>query len=138
MSGDENKALVRRLVDAMNDDDGAAIDRLVAPGFVHRNPADPQMPTGPPGLRQMGERWHRAFPDGRERVEDQIAEGDTVVTRWTFRGTHRGELFGVAPTGRVVTMSGIFVDRIADGRVVEHWDEADIAGLMEQLGAAPA
>ena len=68
-------------------------------------------------------------------MEDQIAEGDTVVTRWSFRGTHRGELFGIAPTGKAVTMSGIFIDRIADGQVVEHWDEADILGLMEQLGA---
>jgi steroid delta-isomerase-like uncharacterized protein len=138
MSPDENKALVRRLIDAMNAGDGAALDRLVAPAFVHRNPADPQMPPGPAGMRQMGERWRRAFPDGHDRVEDQIAEGDKVVTRWTFRGTHQGEVFGIPPTGRAVTMSGIFIDRIAGGQVVEHWDEADVLGLKEQLEAAPA
>ena len=77
--------------------------------------------------------WLPAFPDGRETVEDQIAEGDKVVTRWSFRGTHNGVLFGIEPTGKNVTLTGIFIDRIEDGKIVEHWDEADILGLMEQL-----
>ena len=136
MSTADNKALIRQLIAAMNDGDDAVFDRLLAADFVHQNPADPAMPPGPAGMRQITERWRRAFPDAHDQVEAQIAEGDTVVTRWSFRGTHQGELFGIAPTGKAVTMSGIFIDRIAAGQVVEHWDEADILGLREQLGAA--
>ena len=132
---DDNKALVRRAMAALNGGDDAVLREVYAATFVHRNPADPAMPRGPEGMRQMMARWQGAFPDGQDRVEQQLAEGDLVATRWTFRGTHRGELFGVAPTGKQVTMSGMFIDRVQDGKIVEHWDEADIAGLMEQLGA---
>jgi steroid delta-isomerase-like uncharacterized protein len=138
LPSEEHKALVRRLIEAMNAGDAAALDRLVAPEFVHRNPADPDLPPGPEGLRQIAERRRQAFPDGQDHIETQVAEGDTVVTRWSFEGTHQGELFGVAPTGKVVTMSGISIDRIADGRLVERWDEADVLGLLAQLEAGQA
>jgi predicted ester cyclase len=71
-------------------------------------------------------------------VEDQIAEGDKVVTRYTVSGTHQGEFFGVAPTGKRITMSGIMVDRLEDGKMVEEWPEYDLLGVMRQLGAVPA
>ncbi len=77
--------------------------------------------------------WIPAFPEGRETVEDQIAAGDKVVTWWSFQGTHGGPLFGIEPTGKTVTFTGIFIDRLKDGKIVEHWDEADILGLLEQL-----
>ena len=131
-----NKDLVRRLVDELNKQNLNVVHEVIAPHFVHRNPADPDMATGPDGLRTLYQTWLTAFPDGQQRIEDQIAEGDKVVTRWSFRGTHRGELFGTAPTGKTVEFSGIFVDRIAGGKIVEHWDEADILGVMEQVGAA--
>lgn len=135
MGTQENKAVVRRLHDELNRKNFAALDDLIAPSFVHRNPADPAMAPGSTGMRQLYEKWLAAFPDGQQRVEDQIAEGDKVVTRWSFRGTHRGELFGIKPTGKTVEFTGVFIDRIADGKLVEHWDEADILGVMEQLGA---
>ncbi len=135
MGTQENKEVVRRLHDELNRKNLAALDGLIAPTFVHRNPADPSMAKGPAGMRALYEKWLAAFPDGEQRVEDQIAEGDKVVTRWSFRGTHKGELFGVAPTGKTVEFTGIFIDRVADGKLVEHWDEADIMGVMEQLGA---
>lgn len=134
-STEGNKALVRRAMAALDQGDDTVLNEVFAPDFVHRNPADPAMPHGPEGMRQMMARWRSAFPDAADAVEQQIAEGDWVATRWTFRGTHRGELFGVAPTSKAVTMGGIFIDRIREGKIVEHWDEADIAGLMEQLGA---
>ena len=81
--------------------------------------------------------WLRTvFPDLRITIEDQIAEGDKVVTRMTFHGTHRGECFGIAPTGQKVTWQGIAIDRIADDKVVEMWHEMDRWGMREQLGAA--
>ena len=130
MPTDDNNALKCQPIAAMDDGDDAVFDRLLAADFVHQNPADPA------GRRQLTERWRRAFPDAHDQVEAQIAEGDTVVTRWSSRGTHRGELFGISPTGKAVTVRGIFVDRIAAGQVVEHRDEADLLGCMAQLGVA--
>jgi predicted ester cyclase len=83
--------------------------------------------------RQLGVRG--AFPDLRLSIEEQVAEGDRVVTRVTFRGTHRGEFAGVAPTGREVAFAGTAVDRLADGKVVEMWHTANVHLLMQQIGA---
>lgn len=128
-----NKAVVRHLFEMINSGDLGALDTIISPEFIHRNPADPDLPRGPEAFRHMMMTWMPAFPDGQDRIEDQIAEGDTVVTRWTFMGKHRGEFAGVAPTGKEVSFSGIFIDRLEDGKIVEHWDEADILGLMQQL-----
>jgi predicted ester cyclase len=76
--------------------------------------------------------------EGEDIVEAQTAQGDLVVTRWTFRGRHTGEVFGVPATGKPVTMSGVFIDRVEDGKIVEHWDEADVLGLLQQIGALPS
>ena len=138
MSTDENKAIARRLIAAFSDQEAAAIDELVAPDYVFHNPGDPTMPPGPAGLKHMHDQWGTAFPDVQTTIDDQIAEGDKVVTRWTTRGTHRGEFFGIAPTGKRIEFTGIYIDRVAGGKVVEHWDEADILGVFQQLGAGPA
>ena len=79
-----------------------------------------------------------AFPDLHVTIEDQIAEGDKVVTRVTFRGTHQGEFSGIAPTGKRVEYSGIAIDRIANGKVVEMWHISNMAGLLLQIGATPS
>jgi predicted ester cyclase len=79
-----------------------------------------------------------AFPDIHETVEDIIAEGDTVVTRTTWRGTHQGALLGIAPTGKHVSVSGIDISRVASGKFVEHWQSADNLGLLQQLGVVPS
>lgn len=138
MASDTDKALVRRMYEEGGKGDLAAIDEVVAPGFVFHNPADPAMGRGPEGIKRMMSRWRAAFPDGEERVEAQVAEGNKVVSRWSFRGTHRGELFGIAPTGKQVTFTGIAIDEVEGGKIVGHWDEADILGLLQQLGAVPA
>jgi steroid delta-isomerase-like uncharacterized protein len=80
-----------------------------------------------------------AFPDLSCTVEDQVAEGDKVVSRWTLRGTHQGEFFGVPASGKRVEMSGIQVDRFAEesGKIVEEWAEFDLLGAMRQMGAIP-
>ncbi len=79
-----------------------------------------------------------AFPDSQLPVEDQIAEGDKVVTRWTCRATHTGEFQGMPPTGKYTTMTGTTIFRIANGKLVEGWTNADMLGLLQQLGAIPA
>ena len=78
-----------------------------------------------------------AFPDIQMTVEEQVAEGDRVVTRWSAQGTHEGELMGVPASGKQVTVSGITIARLADGKIQEEWSNWDGLGLMEQIGAMP-
>ncbi len=79
-----------------------------------------------------------AFPDSNMTIDDTVAEGDRVVSRFTVRGTHRGEFQGIPPTGKQVTITGIAISRIEGGRVVEDWEELNMLGLMQQIGAIPA
>lgn len=76
-----------------------------------------------------------AFPDLRAKIEDQMGEGDKVATRVTFQGTHKGEFRGIPPSGKSVSYTGIAIDRIRGGKVVEMWHEANIISLLQQLGA---
>jgi len=138
MPSDENKALVRRVVDEVwNRQNLAAIDELFAADLVDHG-LPPGVPPTREGVKQFAAAFWRAFPDGRMNVEDQIAERDLVVTRWTARATHLGELMGIPPTGRQVVVSGINVDRVAGGMIVEAWSQFDQVGMLRQLGAMPA
>jgi predicted ester cyclase len=87
-------------------------------------------------VRQQFDAFRAAFPDFRATIHDQIAEGDKVVTRKVFHGTHHGELMGVAPTGRPVEIEVIDIVRVKNGRIVEHWNVVDRLGLLQQLGVA--
>jgi ketosteroid isomerase-like protein len=130
MSIEENKAVVRRLMEEVGRGNLAIIDELIAPDFVFHNPADPSVGGGPDGYR----RWlaQRGAPgEDRITIEDQLAEGDKVATRFTVRGTH-------AETGKPVTITVIAIDQLRDGRLVGHWDEADVLGMLQQIGAIPA
>jgi steroid delta-isomerase-like uncharacterized protein len=95
------------------------------------------LPKGIDGNKVFTSMFLRAFPDTRMTVEQQVAEGDNVVTRWTAQGTHKGELMGIPATGKQVTITGITIDRIVAGRIVESWDEFDQFGMMQQLGVVP-
>jgi predicted ester cyclase len=81
--------------------------------------------------------YRDAFPDVLMSVEDQVAEGDKVVTRWIASGTHQGDMMGIAPTGNRVTVAGTSVERIVDGKIEETWDNYDALGMMQQIGAIP-
>ena len=96
------------------------------------------MAAGNAGVRQANAALAAAFPDTVHIVEDQIAEGDRVVTRLRARATFTGELLGISPTGKPVEITGISIHRIAEGKLVEHWASADLFGLMQQMGALPA
>lgn len=134
-----NKALSRRLVEeAFNAGRLEVVDELVARDYVGHDPSLPEDARGPDGVKELIAGYRAAFPDIRVTVEDQIAEGDMVVTRWAATGTHQGELMGMPATGKQGTVTGITIDRITDGKIVESWDNWDTLGLMQQLGAIPA
>jgi steroid delta-isomerase-like uncharacterized protein len=101
---------------------------------------DPNMGDvhGLDGIRDYLSGYIEAFPDLRMTVEDQVAEGDRVVSRWRAEGTHRGELMGIPPSENRISVEGITIDRFEDGKIVEAWDNADMLGMLQQLGAMPA
>jgi steroid delta-isomerase-like uncharacterized protein len=115
----------------------AVVDELCAEGFINHDPADGGDYTGREGAKAQIQVFRTAFPDLNMTIDDIIESGDEVAVRWTARGTHRGDLMGLAPTGVQVTTTGISIDRFEDGKVVESWSNWDTLGLMRQLGAAP-
>ena len=139
MSTEENKALLRRLVEevfsAQGDLDVA--DEIYAPNYVGHNPLDPEDVRGPEGAKEQARMYRSAFPDVRLSIEEQVAEGDKVVTRWIGSGTHQGEMMGIAPTGNQIRVDGITISRIQDGKVVEDWELFNALGLMQELGGVP-
>ncbi len=135
---EENKALARRSIEEIwNKGNLAAADELVAPNHVTHDPAIPNPGRGPEATKQQASMYRTAFPDLQVTIDELIAEGDTVVTRWTVRGTHKGDLMGIAPTGKQVTITGINISRIAGGKAQEDWSNWDTIGMMQQLGVVP-
>ena len=139
MSTEQNKALLRRAVEevfsAQGDLDVA--DEIYAPNYVGHNPLDSEDVRGPEGAKEQARMYRSAFPDVRLIIEEQVAEGDKVVTRWIAYGTHQGEMMGIAPTGNQVRVEGITISHIQEGKIVQEWELFDTLGLMQQLGAAP-
>jgi steroid delta-isomerase-like uncharacterized protein len=129
-----NKAVSRRVFDVFNSGTVEDLEEIFAPDFVNH---DPSAPPGVEGARQQILLYRSAFRDLAVKVEDQIAEGDRVATRWSARGTHEGDLLGIAPTGKKTTATGITIDRIDGGKIVESWTNWDTLGLLQQLGVAP-
>lgn len=113
MSAEENKRVVRRFVEeVMNGGDLDAADALIAPDHVNHDPTAPGVPPGPDGVKQLIGMYRSAFPDIRFETGEMIGECDTVAHRWTFTGTHRGEMMGVEPTGRRVEVAGVEMNRV--------------------------
>ena len=135
---EQNKAIARRIFEEVwNQGNLDAIDELLAANFVNHG-SPPEIPSNREGFKQFVAMYRAAFPDTHLHVEDQIAEGDRVVTRWSGHGTHQGELMGIPPTNKQVTVTGIGIDRIAGGQIVESWGEFDQMGMMQQLGVIPS
>ena len=138
MSGEENKAVVRRVLDeAWNTGNLAVVDETFAADFVDHD-APPGLPGGLEGSRLLIGMYRTVFPDLHATVEDQLSEGDRVVTRWSATGTHQGSLLGIPGTGRPVSFGGITINRVVDGRIVEMWSGVDQMGMLQQIGAIPA
>jgi steroid delta-isomerase-like uncharacterized protein len=134
---EQNKAFVRNLIEeVIGRGNFALVEELVADEYVGHS-SSPEMNTRE-GHKQFLVALRRAFPDFQIKIEDQIAEGDKVVTLWTARATHQAEFMGIPPTGRRVVMSGIDIDRLVNGKLVECWTKSDDLGLLQQLGAISA
>lgn len=134
MVGDANKDLVVRFVDMFwSSGDMGAIGRQMAPDAIIHSPevGDTE------GLKAFNRVLRTAFPDWHSTPEELVAEGETVVERWTGRGTHRGEFQGIPPTGRQVEVPGVVFYRIRDGKIVEFRGSFDGLRMLQQLGALP-
>jgi steroid delta-isomerase-like uncharacterized protein len=138
MSSEQNKTIVRRALEEPWTGNLDVVDDLIASDYIGHDPATPEPLRGPEGVKQFIATYLAAFPDARITVEEQLAEGDLVATRWSGRGTHEGELMGIEPTGKQATVSGLTISRLQGGKIVEEFQNWDTFGLMQQLGAVPA
>ena len=133
-----NAAVVRRFVEEyQSGHDVTVAEELLADDFVDHSPFGPLSPDRNGVLALFGMLF-AAFPDLRAEIHEQFSDGDTVITRKTFHGTHQGELMGIPPTGTEVAFDVIDIVRVRDGKMVEHWNVVDAMALMTQLGAIPA
>jgi steroid delta-isomerase-like uncharacterized protein len=135
---EENKAIVRRLMEeVINDHDSNAAECFFAPDFVEHIPA-PGQGQGSEGMRRwLEEVYFPAFPDVHWTVEEQVAEEDKVLTRFVWRGTHRGEFAGIPPTDKQVEVWGMVLDHIVDGKLVESRILQDTLSMLQQMGVMP-
>jgi steroid delta-isomerase-like uncharacterized protein len=130
-----NKQLVRHLFEEwINRKNLAAVDQMLTPDYVDHEYG---LARGSEGTKAFLTALYAAFPDIQVKIEDILADADKVVVRNTWRGTHQGTFRGIAPTGKSVTIKGIVIWRIADGKVAERWATIDYLSLMQQLGALP-
>ena len=140
MSTEATKELVRKWVDEVLNrrdvSEQSPAYQLVASDFVGHFPGQPPI-EGLEAYRQFGSLYFSAFPDLQITPEDLIAEGDKVTMRYGWRGTHKGELMGIPPTGKQVTTWGISILRVANGKIAEQWDSFDNLGMLQQLGVIP-
>ena len=136
MTNEENKAIVRRFINAFGTNDQAMIKEVLARDYVAHGAGAPG-PLDRETVMQRISAFTAAFSELGVNIEDQIAEGDKIVTRFTGRGTQTGDFFGLPPTGKPVEVSAVSIERIKDGRIVERWFNQDDLGLMQQLGVVP-
>ena len=132
-----NKQISRRIFEEVwNNKKVDVVDELMAENYVHHDPQS-TIPGGVNGYKEFVHYYLHAFPDLRFTLEDEISEGDTVVTRWTVTGTHQGDLNGLASTGKGISVTGMTMARVRNGRVVESWSNWDTLGMVQQLGGSP-
>lgn len=140
MSAEQNKDVVRRLHDLWNTGDLSQIQNVFSADFVGHWPRSSRLPErrGLGAVRAGIVNTRTAFPDWYEHVEEMIAEGDRVVTRYTSTGTHQGDFWGIAATGKRITVHEVSIYRVARGKVVEQWCWIDELDRLQQLGALPS
>jgi predicted ester cyclase len=137
VSTEENKVKVRRVWEEVLDKGNLAVaDEIMAPNYIYRGSGGQEF-KGPEGFKQLITIFRTAFPDFHCTVEDIVAEGDKVAHRATMRGTHKGDLMGIAPTGKQVAIAAIVISRFEGDKEVEAWSNLDQLGMMQQMGIAP-
>src|SRR5215203_3984231 len=129
-----NKAIMRRFWDVWEQGNIDLLDELLSPDYINHNLAAPDLPTGPEGVKAVVSMFRSAMPDPKVVVEDMIADGDKVATRYALEGTHEGQLFGVPPTGKRLSIKSMTVERVSEGKVRDHWRVTDNLEMMQQLG----
>src|ERR1700687_1553973 len=135
---EHNKAIVRRLfAELWNNGNLSVADEVFAPNYAHYDPPTPDFARGHDIENKRAPLYRAAFPDLHLPIEDVIAEGETVMTRWSCRGTHKGDLNGIVPTGKQFTISGVTVARLSNGKIAEGYVNWDAQGLVQQLGVVP-
>jgi steroid delta-isomerase-like uncharacterized protein len=135
---EQNKNAVRRLIEEVwNKGNLSVTDELFAPNYVHHDASTPDVGRGPESEKKRATLYRTAFSDFRLTIEEILSEGETVMTRWSCRGTHKGDLSGIAPTGKQFAITGTTTARFANGKMVEGWVNWDALSLMQQLGAVP-
>jgi steroid delta-isomerase-like uncharacterized protein len=135
---DTNKNVFRRLFEEVwNKGNTQVADELFTSNYTHHDPSTPDVGRGPESEKKRATLYRSAFPDVRLTIDDIISEGETVTARWSCRGTHKGELNGIAPTGKQFTISGISIARFVNGKMMEGYVNWDALGLMQQLGVVP-
>ncbi|HLV93869.1 MAG TPA: ester cyclase [Candidatus Acidoferrales bacterium] len=133
-----NKNAVRHVFDEVwNKNNVALIEQLFAPTYTHHDPSSPDVGRGPEGYKKLVAMYRGAFPDLRFTYDDLVAEGETVSVRWSTRATHKGDLHGIKPTGKEMSISGISVCHFAGGKIVDEWVNWDSLGMLQQLGVVP-
>lgn len=134
---DTNKTLIRRLFDeCWNNGNLAVVEELFTANFAGHDPAYPNT-QGVAGMKQLITTNRTAFPDLRFTIDEMLASGDTVVTRWTATGTHQGTLNGIPPTGKRATVTGLVLTHLSNGKIAEDFVNWDTLGLMRQIGVFP-
>src|SRR6266498_499570 len=137
MSTEENKALTRRLFEeGFNQNNPSVFDEFITPDFVNYD-APPGIPRGPAGFRQLIAMYRTGFPDMHMTIEEELADGDSVIHRGYVTGTHTGEFQGIPHTGKQIKVKYIDIWRVANGKMAENWVQIDMLGLMQQLGVVP-
>jgi steroid delta-isomerase-like uncharacterized protein len=137
MTTEQNKAAERRIIEGLNKGDLAIVNELFAADYVYHGPASLGEIRGPEGFKQLMKMIYSGFPDFHMAIEDMVAEGEKVVTRATYSGTHKGEFVGIALTGKQVSFTGALIARFVDGKEAEAWEEFDMLSLLQQLGVIP-
>jgi steroid delta-isomerase-like uncharacterized protein len=138
MSEEENKAIFRRYVEEVGNEGNLDLaDEIFGRYLAHQSDGS-VLERGPEDVKRFMGEFREGFPDFHSTIEDMVAEGDKVATRWRMRGTHRGEFRGTAPTNKEVEVTGIGIFRFSpEGKVVESWDNLDELGMLQQLGVVP-
>jgi steroid delta-isomerase-like uncharacterized protein len=135
MGTEDNKILVSRFFEEVfSKHNLAEADRVIAADYVLHDPTAPDLASGPEAWKKFHARYLKAFPDHHLRIEEQVAEGEIVATRWQMQGAHRGDLPGIPATGKKIAVTGITISRIRGGKIVEEWRDWDTLGLLQQLG----
>ena len=134
----DNREITRRVFEEIwNNKKLDVIDELMAADYVHHDPQSPDVPSGIEGYKQFVSHYLNAFPDLHFTIEDEFADENTVVSRWTATGTHQGDLPGITKTGRQISVTGMTIARLRDGKFIESWGNWDALALMQQLGVVP-